>query len=243
MHFELIAVFGGSTNLVKVREVNLRVDSLTEQVDAERDEVDVAGPFTVAKQASLDAVGAGHVPQLGRGDCGSAVIVGVQRDDDVLAVIDVSAHPLDTVRVHVRRCHLDRCGQVNDDFTFGGRLQDLKDLVAHVDGEFEFGSRVGLGAVLVEDIRAGQFIFEGQTEAGRVTRDIDDSLLVGLEHDIPLQRARGVVEVDNCVLRALERFICATDEVLARLGEDLNGHIVGDESFLDNRAHEVEVSL
>ena len=49
--------------------------------------------------------------------------------------------------------------------------------------------------------------------------------------------------MDNRVLRALERFICATDEVLARLGEDLNGHIVGDESFLDNRAYEVEVSL
>ena len=44
----------------------------------ERDQADVAGALAVAEQAALDAVGAGHVAQLGGGDGGAAVVVRVQ---------------------------------------------------------------------------------------------------------------------------------------------------------------------
>ena len=81
MHLQLVAVLGGAPDLVEVAEVDLRVDALREQVDAERDEVDVAGALAVAEQAALDAVGAGLVAELGRRDRGAAVVVRVQRQD------------------------------------------------------------------------------------------------------------------------------------------------------------------
>src|SRR6185312_2177023 len=87
VHLELIAVLGGALDGVEVAEVDLRVDALSEQVDAECDQVDVAGTLTVAEQAALDAVGAGHVAELGRGDRGSAVVVRVQSEDAVLQVM------------------------------------------------------------------------------------------------------------------------------------------------------------
>ena len=49
-----------------------------EQVQAQRDQVDVAGALAVAEQAALDPVGAGHDAQLGGGDGGAAVVVRVQ---------------------------------------------------------------------------------------------------------------------------------------------------------------------
>ena len=49
----------GALDLRRVAEVDLRVDALGEQVDAQRDQVDVAGALAVAEQAALDAVGAG----------------------------------------------------------------------------------------------------------------------------------------------------------------------------------------
>src|SRR5690606_27495858 len=62
---QLVAVLDDAADLVDVAEVDLRVDALGEQVHAEGDQADVAGALAVAEQAALDAVGAGHVAQLG----------------------------------------------------------------------------------------------------------------------------------------------------------------------------------
>ena len=81
VHGQLVAVLGGALDLVDVAEVDLRVDALGQQVDPECDEVDVAGALPVAEEASLDAVGAGHVAELGGRDRGAAVVVRVQREE------------------------------------------------------------------------------------------------------------------------------------------------------------------
>src|SRR5665213_683535 len=47
MHGQLRAVLDRAPDLVDLREIDLRVDALTEQVQAERDEVDVAGALAV----------------------------------------------------------------------------------------------------------------------------------------------------------------------------------------------------
>ena len=60
-----------------------RVDAVGEQVHRQVDDVDVAGPLTVAEQRALDTIGAGHHPELGGGDGAAAVVVRVQRQHDV----------------------------------------------------------------------------------------------------------------------------------------------------------------
>ena len=102
VHAELVAVLDGAADLVDVGEVDLRVDALAEQVQAEGDQVDVAGALAVAEQAALDAVGAGAVAQLGGGDGGAAVVVRVQAQDDGVAAAQVAVHPLDLVGVDGR---------------------------------------------------------------------------------------------------------------------------------------------
>ena len=74
---QLVAVFDGAADLVDVGEVDLRVDALGQHVQAQGDQADVAGALAVAEQAAFDAVGAGHVAQLGCCDAGAAVVVGV----------------------------------------------------------------------------------------------------------------------------------------------------------------------
>ena len=111
---QLVAVLDRATDLVDVGEVDLRVDALAEQVEGQRHQADVAGALAVAEQAPLDPVGPGQVAELGRGDPGPAVVVRVQAQHDGVAPRQVAVHPLDRVRVHVRRGHLDRGGQVHD---------------------------------------------------------------------------------------------------------------------------------
>jgi hypothetical protein len=85
VHRQLVAVLDGAADLVDVGEVDHRVDALGEQVERQRDQVDVAGALAVAEQAALDAVGAGHQPELGGGHAGAAVVVRVQRQHDRVA--------------------------------------------------------------------------------------------------------------------------------------------------------------
>ena len=77
----LVAVFDGLDDRVDVREIEPRIDALRVHVERDCHQAAVAGALAVAEQAALDAVGAGHQPELGRGDAGAAVVVGVQADD------------------------------------------------------------------------------------------------------------------------------------------------------------------
>ena len=81
MDGQLVALLDDRARLVDLREVELRVDALRQQVERDRDEVDVARALAVAEQRSLDALGAGHQPQLGRRDRGAAVVVRVDGED------------------------------------------------------------------------------------------------------------------------------------------------------------------
>ena len=56
------------------------IDALRVQVEAERDEADVAGALAVAEQAALDALRARHQRELGRGDAAAAVVVRMHRE-------------------------------------------------------------------------------------------------------------------------------------------------------------------
>ena len=148
VHRQLVAVLDGAADLVDVAEVDLRVDALREQVQAERHQADVAGALAVAEQAALDPVGTGQVAQLGGGDRRAAVVVRVQRQDHRVAVREVAVHPLDRVGVDVRRRHLDGRRQVDDRLAVRRRLPHVVDRVADLDGELELGAGVGLRRVL-----------------------------------------------------------------------------------------------
>lgn len=106
------------------------------------------------------------------------------------------------------------------------------------------GARVGLRRVLVVD---GRVVL--QPCLGRLAHvrsgdgDVDDALHVGAEHDLALHDARRVVEVHDGLLRAVDRLVRAVDEVLARLGQDLDRDVVGDRALVDQRPDEVEVGL
>ena len=242
-HGQLVAVLDGAADLVDVGEVDLGVDALAEQVHAQGHEVDVAGALAVAEQAALDAVGAGEVAELCRGDARAAVVVRVQRDHDRLAPVQVADHPLDRVRVDVGRGHLHRRGQVDDHLVVRRRVDDVDDLVADPHREVELGAGVGLRRVLVVDVRLGDGLLELAAQAGALERDVDDAVLVETEHHAPLQHRRRVVEVHDRLLGAADGVEGPLDEVVPALGQHLDRHVVGDVVALDELAHEVVVGL
>ena len=105
---QLVAVLDRADHLLDIGEIDSRIDPLREEVEAERDEADVAGALAVAEEASLDALGPGHQRELGRRDAAAAIVVRMHRHDDAVAAREMPAHPLDLVGVDVGRGELDR---------------------------------------------------------------------------------------------------------------------------------------
>ena len=190
MDGELVAVFSGALDLVQVAEINLRVNALGEQVQAQRDQVHISGALTVSEQATLDAISAGHIAKLCRSDCCSPVVVRVQAENDVLAVVQVPRHPLNRVRIQIRCCHFHGGWQVDDDFAIRSRLQDVQHLVTDLKCKLELCSRVALRRVLVIDVGVWNHRLHRPAELGAFQGDVDNALLVGAEHHLTLQSAR-----------------------------------------------------
>ena len=133
---------------LQVGEIQAGRDAVAVEVQRDGDDVEIAGALAVAEERAFHAVGAGQQAEFGGGHAGAAVVVGVQRDDDGLAVFQVAAHPLDLVGMDVRRGPLDGGRQVEDHFLLRRRLPDVDHRVAALEREIQFGVRKRFGRIL-----------------------------------------------------------------------------------------------
>ena len=112
---------------------------------------------------------------------------------------------------------------------------DVDDRRADLERVVQLGAGVGLRRVLVEDRRCPACGSRRTSWHSRApsSRDVGDAVAVQAEDDPPLQRRGRVVEVDDRPLGAAERLVGALDQVLAALGQHLDGDVVGDQVLLD----------
>ncbi len=240
---QLVAVLDLAHDRGDVGEVEARMDALGIEVHRQGDDVDVAGALTVAEQGALDPVGAGHHRQFSGGHTGTTVIVGVDADDQVIAVLDVAAEPLDLVGVVVGGGALHRGRQVDDHLVVGTGPEGLAHGVDDLHRKVHLGGGEQLRRILEGPVGLGGRLHQVTDLGGGIDRNLDALGLVDIEHHTTEHRIGGVVDVNDGVLGALERFKGALDQVRAGLGQYLDGDVVRDLVFLDQAAHEVEVGL
>jgi hypothetical protein len=243
MHGDLVAMLDRGADLVDVREVEFGRYALRVEVERDVHEVEVAGALAVAEEAAFDALGAGHQGQLAGRGAGAAVVVRVHAQHDRLAARQVAVHPLDHVGKDVRRGMLDRRGQVDDALALGRRRPDFGDRIDHALGEHDVGAREHFGRVLEGPLRGRLLCGEVVEHARMAAGEFDDLVFVHAEHHAAHHRGHGVVEVNDGARCALQRLEGACDEVVARLRQHLDRHVVGNAVFLDQLAHEVEFDL
>ena len=76
-----------------------------------------------------------------------------------------------------------------------------------------------------------------------VGRDLLHTGPVLAEHHATLRRRGRVIEMHDRPLRARDGFEGAADQFLARLGQDLDRHVVGDQVLVDDLADEGEIRI
>ncbi len=242
VHGELVALLDDSPCLVELRQVEAGIDALGEEVERERDEVDVAGPLAVAEERPLDALRARHQSQLRGRYRRAPVVVRMDGQDGGVAPREVPCEPFDAVGVDVRREVLDRRRQVDDHGIRRRRHPFAGDGFADLERVLELRVVEALGRVLEADGPA-RGVGEPPAHLGAADGELRDPGLVEPEDDAPLRGGGRVVEMDDRVLRARDRLEGPLDELRTRLRQHGDRHAVGNQLLLDERAHEVEVGL
>ena len=244
MNGKLVAILRHAHEFVDVGAIETGVHALAVEVHRQRHDIDIAGALAIAEQRAFHAVSARQKAQLGGGHGAAAVIVRVKRNQHAVALLDVAAEPLDLIRVDIWRRHFNRRRQIEDQLLLRCWLVTVDHRLANVLGEFQFGAGEALGRIFMADhILHAIFLLELANERCALHRDVDDARLVQLEHHAALQFGGRIVQMHDSALHALQRLEGAADQFLARLGEHLNGHAIGDLVVLDQEADEIEIRL
>jgi len=243
VHRQLVAGLDAGAHPGHVGEVQPAAHAMQVQVHGQRHQVHVAGAFAVAEQAALDPLRAGQHRQFGRGHGGAAVVVRVHAEHDAVAARQVAVHPFDLVGVDVGRGAFHRGRQVDDHLVFGRGAPLGADRIADLQREIQLGQAEGLGRIFVDPMGFGAGVGQRADLASAGQRDLLDLGAAHAEHDAAPLRRDGRVQVHDGAPGAAQRIEGALDQVGARLGQHLDGDVVGDAAFLDQLAHEVEVGV
>ena len=226
----------------QVGEVELGVNPLRIHIQSEGDDIDVARALPVAEEGALDPFAPCEQAHFAVRHRTTSVVMGVEGKHDVFPVFQVLAHILDLVGVHVGHGMGDGDGQVDDDLILRRGLPNIEHGVADFRRELGLGTRETLGGILEGDFALG-FLLIRLTELRACDGDVDNFLLGTAEHLFTLRHGRGIIQVHDRVFGAVERLEGLGDDMLARLGEHLNGDVVGNEVLLDEGTAELVFRL
>ena len=237
------AVVDHLDDLVRPRQVQLRIDALAVEVHCQGDDVHVAGALAVAQQRAFDALGAGQQRQLCGSHRAAAIIVRMNGDDHAVAILDVLAEILDLIGMVVRPRHFHRGRQVEDALVVRGGLPHIHDRFADPQREIDLGAGEALRGVFETPLHFRIALGIGLDPGGALHRDIDDAIAIHLEHPLALNGRCRVVQVHDGPLGADEGLEGLLDQMLAALHQHGDGHVLRDLLFLDQPAHEIVVRL
>ena len=224
-------------DLGHIREVQPRVHALRIHVHGKGHDVHVARALPVAEERALYAIRAREQSHLRVSHAAPPIVVRVQGDDDVFAVLEVVAHVFDLRGIDVRHGHGNRRGQVDDDLVVRVGLPNVQNAVADFERKFGFRARKALGGIFKKNLSL-RLLPVPVAEFRPEFRDADDFLFGFLEDLLPLRDGSRVVEVYHRALAAFHRLEGLFDDVLPALREHLNGHVLGNQVLLDERAAE-----
>ena len=154
----------------------------------------------------------------------------------------VAAEELDHIRILVRRTAFDGGRQVQDEALRRRRPPFPLDRAAEVEHEIEIAVGELLGrkfipADLFESFALNRFA----DHAGALDRHRLDLVPRMVEDEAAVQVAGRDVAVDQRLLHAAQRFGGPVDQVLPRLGQNRDRHVVRNQVLFDQHPHEVVV--
>src|SRR5690606_25303663 len=139
MRFDIGAGLDRGNDVVGDADVEHRVDALAVHIHRHGDDVHVAGTFTIAEQGAFNAVSTGQQGEFGRRHATATVVVGMNADDQAVALVYVVAEPFHLIGEYVGHGAFNGGGQIDNGFALWRRLPHTDHGVAHLYGVFHLG--------------------------------------------------------------------------------------------------------
>ena len=115
------------------------------EIHGHLNDVQIAGALAIAKQRAFHAISSSQQTKLGGGGACTAIVVGVQTDDETVAVFDVRADPLDLVGIDIGHGDLDRIRQIENHLSLRRGLPDIHHGLADLFGKLDLRGAKALG--------------------------------------------------------------------------------------------------
>ena len=144
--------------------------------------------------------------------------------------------------VHVRKGERHCGGQIDDGLLLRRRAPDVQHRVDHLERILRLGGGEALGRIL-QTVVAARPVRELFQKHCPVDGDFFDLRLRFVKDLLALHGGGRVIHMHDRALCARDGLERAADDVLARGREDLDGHARGDELFVDEAAHELELRI
>ena len=154
----------------------------------------------------------------------------------------MTVHPLDLIRINVRRIHLYSRRQIDNDWVFFRCAPGFLNCGTDFKGKIHLCSGKAFRGIFQDDLArevCGIFFYQ----LGSLYRNVHDMRTVHVEHDISLQCGRRVINMYNCLLAALNRFKSTCDQFFPALCQHLNIYVIRNHIMLNQVAQEIEFNL
>ncbi|MNM68424.1 hypothetical protein D3C81_799850 [compost metagenome] len=164
-------------------------------------------------------------------------------DGHPISLTEAPTKPFNLVGINVRRTDFHRRRQVDDHRSPWARLPDIRHRFANLQRKLQFGKTEGFRRIL-EGPGSFRLLLALLTNTQRtIDRQRHRRRLVLFEDNVTEHRCGGVIQMHNSPWCPSQCLKGAIDQVVTRLGQDLNADIVRDQLFIDQRADKIKVGL
>ena len=199
-------MFNGSHDFIDIREIQFRIYTLTVQVQGQSHDIDITGALAVSKQGSFNTICPGNQTKLGCRHSAASIVVRVETQGNRIAFTQVSAHPFNLIRMHIRGRHFYRCRQIQNDGPFWCRLPDVGDCITNLDRVVKFSPGKTLRRIFEQPISVCLLRSIFRDNLRTVCSDLLDAVTIQIKNHSSLQSRCRIVQMHDCSWCTFERF-------------------------------------
>ena len=141
---QLITLLDHLHYLFHLAKLKARRNTLGVEIERQRHQIGITGALAVAKQAAFNPLCACQQRQLGAGNTGAAIVMGMHADAHLLTARKVATEVLNLVGIDIGHAHFNGGRQVDDHRPRGIGLPDIGHRFANRQRELRFGKAEGL---------------------------------------------------------------------------------------------------
>ena len=183
--------------------MKFRVDTLTEHIKCNGDNVRVTCSFTVTEYCTLNSVRTCKQCKFAWRNACTSVVMCVNADNKMFTIVKVLAHIFDLVGIYVCCRNFDSWRKIYDNFVCFGRLEYIKYGICNFCRIVRLCTSETFRWIFKSDISVKLTVNKAHNKLCTVNGKLLDFFLTFSENNFTLKCWSWVVKVDNCVFSTL----------------------------------------